>query len=149
MLFFSGGSSGIGGDGGGLRDNFIRTAHAIDRGVHYRIIKEPMALLEVEMAAGESITAESGAMVYIKGDVEIKTKTREGGLLAKLKVTALGGESFFVNEFVAKGDYCTVGLTGPPIGDIIRIDVSRGSGYIVQAGSYIASSPGVLLDTQW
>lgn len=117
--------------------------------MNYRIIKEPMDLLEVEMAAGESITAESGAMVYIKGDVEIKTRTREGGLLAKLKVTALGGESFFVNEFVAKGDYCTVGLTGPPIGDIVRIDISQGSGYIVQAGSYIASSPGVHLDTQW
>lgn len=129
------------------RDNFIHKNLPILH-VHYRIIKEPMALLEVDMAAGERITAESGAMVYIKGDVEIKTKTREGGLLAKLKVTALGGESFFVNEFVAKGD-CTIGLTGPPIGDIVRIDVSQGNGYIVQAGSYIASTQGVLIDTQW
>lgn len=116
--------------------------------MQYRITKEPMALLEVDMSAGEKITTESGAMVYMKGDVELKTRTREGGFLKKLKVTALGGESFFVNDFIAKGN-CTVGLTGPPIGDIIRLDVKPDAGFIVQSGSYVASSPGVTLDTQW
>jgi uncharacterized protein (TIGR00266 family) len=116
--------------------------------MHYKIIKEPMALLEVQMSAGERITAESGAMVYTMGDVEIKTKMREGGLFAKLKVTALGGESFFVNEFIAKGD-CSLGLTGPPIGDIVRLDIMQGNGFIVQAGAYVASTPGVAIDTQW
>lgn len=62
--------------------------------MHYSIIKEPMALLEVQMSAGEKITAESGAMVYMRGEIEIKTRTREGGLFKKLKVTALGGVSF-------------------------------------------------------
>lgn len=116
--------------------------------MQYQILKEPMAILEVQLNSGEKITAESGAMVYIKGDVEIKTRTREGGLLKKLKVTALGGESFFVNDFIAKTD-ATIGLTGPPLGDIIRIKVMQGSGYIVQSGSYVASTPGVVLDTQW
>lgn len=116
--------------------------------MHYKIIKEPMALLEVQMSAGERIIAESGAMVYAMGDVEIKTKMREGGLFAKLKVTALGGESFFVNEFIAKGD-CSLGLTGPPIGDIVRLDILQGNGFIVQAGAYVASTPGVAIDTQW
>ena len=100
------------------------------------------------MSAGEKITAESGAMVYMRGEVEIKTRTREGGLFKKLKVTALGGESFFVNDFFAKTD-CSIGLTGPPLGDIVRLDVKQNEGFIVQAGSYVASTPGVLLDTQW
>jgi uncharacterized protein (TIGR00266 family) len=116
--------------------------------MHYKIIKEPMALLEVQMSAGEKITAESGAMVYAMGDVEIKTKMREGGFFTKLKVTALGGESFFVNDFIAKGD-CSLGLTGPPIGDIVRLDIRQGNGFIVQAGSYVASTQGVAIDTQW
>src|SRR5688572_12829462 len=116
--------------------------------MQYQILKEPMAVLEVQMNAGEKITAESGAMVYIKGDIEIKTRTREGGLLKKLKVTALGGESFFVNDYIAK-DNASIGLTGPPLGDIIRIEVTAASGYVVQSGSYVASTPGVLLDTQW
>ena len=116
--------------------------------MQYQILKEPMALLDVHLGAGEKITAESGAMVYIIGDVEIKTRTREGGLLKKLKVTALGGESFFVNDYIAHGD-ASIGLTGPPLGDIIRIEIKPGSGFIVQSGSYVASTSGVLLDTQW
>jgi uncharacterized protein (TIGR00266 family) len=116
--------------------------------MQYQIVKEPMALLGIQLNAGETITAESGAMVYIKGDVEVKTRTREGGLFKKLKVSALGGESFFVNDFVARGN-ASIGLTGPPLGDIIKIEVKPDSGYIVQSGSYVASVPGVSLDTQW
>jgi uncharacterized protein (TIGR00266 family) len=116
--------------------------------MQYQILKEPMALLDVQLSPGEKITAESGAMVYMKGDIEIKTRTREGGLLKKLKVTALGGESFFVNDYMARGD-SAIGLTGPPLGDIIHLDVLPESGYIVQSGSYVASTTGVVLDTQW
>jgi uncharacterized protein (TIGR00266 family) len=116
--------------------------------MQYQILKEPMAILDIQMSSGEKITAESGAMVYMKGDIEIKTRTREGGFFKKVKVTALGGESFFVNDYVARGD-CSIGLTGPPLGDIVRLDVKPGNGFIVQSGSYVASTPGVLLDTQW
>lgn len=116
--------------------------------MQYQILKAPMAILDVQMISGEKITAESGAMVYMKGDLEIKTRTREGGFFKKIKVTALGGESFFVNDYIAHGD-CSIGLTGPPLGDIIHIEVKPGSGFIVQSGSYVASSPDVLLDTQW
>jgi uncharacterized protein (TIGR00266 family) len=116
--------------------------------MQYQILKEPMAILDIQMSSGEKITAESGAMVYMKGDIEIKTRTREGGFFKKVKVTALGGESFFVNDYVARGD-CSIGLTGPPLGDIVRLDVKPGGGFIVQSGSYVASTQGVLLDTQW
>jgi uncharacterized protein (TIGR00266 family) len=116
--------------------------------MQYQILKEPMAILEIQMSSGEKVTAESGAMVYTKGDIEIKTRTREGGFFKKIRVTALGGESFFVNDYVAHGE-CSIGLTGPPIGDIVRVEVRQGSGFIVQSGSYVASTPGVLLDTQW
>jgi uncharacterized protein (TIGR00266 family) len=116
--------------------------------MQYQILKEPMAILEVQMGGGEKITAESGAMVYMKGEMEIKTRTREGGFLKKIKITALCGESFFVNDYVAHGD-CSIGLTVPPLGDIVHIDVKPGSGFIVQSGSYAASTQGVLLDTQW
>jgi uncharacterized protein (TIGR00266 family) len=116
--------------------------------MQYQILKEPMAILDIQMSSGEKITAESGAMVYMKGDIEIKTRTREGGFFKKIKVTALGGESFFVNDYVAHGD-CSIGLTGPPLGDIVRLEVKPGSGFIVQSGSYVASTQGVLLDTQW
>ncbi len=98
-----------------------------------------MAILDVQMISGEKITAESGAMVYMKVDMEIKTRTREGGSLKKIKVTALSGVSFFVNDYVAHGD-CSIGLTGPPLGNIVRLDVKPGSGFIMQSGSCVAST---------
>ena len=116
--------------------------------MQYQILKEPMAILDIQMRSSEKITAESGAMVYMKGDIEIQTRTREGGFLKKIKVTALGGESFFVNDYIAHGD-CSIGLTGPPLGDIVRLDIDSGSGFIVQSGSYVASTQGVTLDIQW
>ena len=116
--------------------------------LQYSILKEPMAMLEIDMSDGDQITAEAGAMVYMRGDFDVKTRTRQGGVFKKIKVAALGGEWFFVNDFIANGD-CTLGLTGPPIGDIAYLEVEPSHGYIVQTGSYIASSDEVDLDTKW
>ena len=44
--------------------------------MHYQILKEPMAMLEVQLNKEEQLTAEAGAMVYIKGNIEVKTTTR-------------------------------------------------------------------------
>lgn len=109
-----------------------------------------MAILDIQLDKGESITAEAGAMIYMKWDIEVKTKTREGGgFFGKLKVSMLGGESFFVNNYIAKGGGCSTGLTGAPIGDIIKVEIGPENGLIVQSGSYVASSSDILLDTQW
>jgi uncharacterized protein (AIM24 family) len=85
--------------------------------MHYQILKEPMAMLEIQLNKEEQLTAEAGAMVYIKGNIEVKTTTRSGGgFFKKFKVAALGRQSFFVNNYVAHEDNCFIGLTGPPIG---------------------------------
>ena len=73
--------------------------------MQYQILKEPMAILDIHLDNGETITPEAGAMVYMQGDIEVKTETREGGgFLRKLKVSVLGGQSFFVNNYVASMD---------------------------------------------
>jgi uncharacterized protein (TIGR00266 family) len=120
--------------------------------MQYKILKEPMAMLEIQLNNQEQLTAEAGAMVYIKGNIEVKTTTRSGGgFFKKFKVAALGRQSFFVNNYVAHEDNCFIGLTGPAIGDVVRmsINASNGGGLIVQSGAYIASSTGVMLDTEW
>lgn len=118
--------------------------------MHYEILKEPMSMLEIQLNNEEEITAEAGAMVYIKGNIEVKTAMRSGGgFFKKFKVTALGGQSFFVNNYVAHEDNCFIGLTGPPIGDIVRMSINADNGLIVHSGAYIASSTGVILDTEW
>jgi uncharacterized protein (TIGR00266 family) len=116
--------------------------------VEFQIIKNPMSILEVHLKKGETVTAEAGAMVFMKGDIEINTKLR-GGILKTFKVSLLGNESFFVNNYTAKEEGCILGLTGPPVGDIIEIPITNDEDFIVQSGAYIASTPGVDIDTKW
>ena len=113
----------------------------------YEIVKNPVGMIDFTLDWGEKVTAESGAMVYMRGDIETDTKTRKGGLFKSLKSTILAGESFFVNEFTANTGGCRLGLTGNMLGDIEVIP--DGGDYIVQSGSYVASTGDITLDTEW
>ncbi len=113
----------------------------------YEIMKNPMGLIEFTLSQGEKITAEAAAMVFMKGDILTETKIRKGGFLKSLKAAAFGGESFFVNEFVAQEDGCVLGLTGNMLGDIEVIAVEEE--FIVQSGAFVGSSGNLTLDTKW
>jgi uncharacterized protein (TIGR00266 family) len=99
------------------------------------------------MNKGEKITAEAAAMVFMRGNIQTETKMRKGGFLKSLKAATLGGESFFVNEFIANEDNCTLGLTGNTLGDIEVIHINEE--FIVQSGAYVGSTNGLTLDTKW
>lgn len=113
----------------------------------YSLLYRPVySLLQVEMQQGESICAESGAMVTMTSNIEIQTSAR-GGLMSSLKRSFLGGESFFQNTFT-----CTQGngviTFGPSyMGDIEQIPIT-GEWY-VQSGSYLASTPELGVDTKF
>ncbi|MEM2071096.1 MAG: TIGR00266 family protein [Archaeoglobaceae archaeon] len=111
----------------------------------YRILAKPSySLLELELEGGEEVIAESGAMVYMR-NVELATEVK-GGILSGLKRAMLGGESFFINRYVAKGK-ALLGLAPPYNGDITHINLS-GRIY-AQSGSFLASSPSINIDTKW
>ena len=106
-----------------------------------------MGLIEFILNRGEKVTAEAASMVFMRGDIITETRMRKGGFLKSLKAAALGGESFFVNEFIAQEDGCTLGLTGNMLGDIEVIPVT--DEFIVQSGSFVGSSGDLTLDTKW
>ena len=113
----------------------------------YKIVKNPMGLIEFTMNKGETVTAEAAAMVFIRGNVSTETRMRKGGFLKSLKAAAFGGESFFVNEFIAQEDNCKLGLTGNMLGDIEVINVDEE--FIIQSGAFVGSTTGLTLDTKW
>ncbi len=115
--------------------------------LEYEIVKNPVGLVEFALNRGDAITAEAGAMAFIQGQVRTETRMRKGGLFKSLKAAAFGGESFFVNEFVAEEDGCRLGLTGNMLGDITVIDVNQE--FIVQSGSFVCSTTDLTLDTKW
>ena len=106
-----------------------------------------MGLIEFALNKGEKVTAEAAAMVYIRGNIVTETKMRKGGFFKSLKAAALGGESFFVNEFIAQEDSCTLGLTGNMLGDIEVINVNEE--FIIQSGAFVGSTGELTLDTKW
>jgi uncharacterized protein (TIGR00266 family) len=115
--------------------------------MEHEIVKNPMGLIQFTMKKGETVTAEAAAMVFIKGNIETNTRMRKSGFLKSLKAAAFGGESFFVNEFIAHEDGCKLGLTGNMLGDIEVIHVDQE--YIVQSGAFVGSTGNLTLDTKW
>lgn len=101
----------------------------------------------VMLGAGESMTAESGAMISMSSGIEIETSTR-GGLLKSLARSALGGESFFVNTFTAGADGGEVMLAPALPGDVQNVELGPRP-LVVQSGSFLASSSAVQVDTKW
>nr|AFK25032.1 hypothetical protein Josef01_22i07_47 [uncultured archaeon] len=116
--------------------------------MEFQILKNPMSMLEVHLGKGETITAEAGALVFMKEDIEVNTNMRSG-FFKSVKVSLLGSESFLANNYTATENGCVLGLTGPHVGDIVEIAIGSDGGYIVQSGSYIASTPQVDIDTKW
>jgi len=115
--------------------------------MEYEIVKNPMGLIQFSMNKGDKVTAEAAAMVFMRGNIETVTRMRKGGFLKSLKAAALGGESFFVNDFIANSDNCKLGLTGNTLGDIEVIHVTEE--FIVQSGAFVGSTGGLTLDTKW
>ncbi len=102
------------------------------------------ALLEVSLGYGESVKVEPGAMVYMKGPIEVQTST--GGIWKALKRTFLGGENFFMNTYSSKGD-SKLGIASQLPGDI---DVIPNNGTLfVQSTSFLACDPNVDMDVSF
>lgn len=116
--------------------------------MHVDIQYQPSySLALVTLDAGESIQAESGAMVGMSAGLELKTEA-SGGFFKSLGRSLFGGESFFMNTFTATEQGQTIALAPPLPGDIAVIEM-QGEPLLVQSGSYLASSEGVTIDTKW
>jgi len=106
-------------------------------------------MLVVKLKPGESITAEAGAMTYMTPNIEVNTRKRERGIIDSLGLAILGGQSFFVNDYVARNSPGEAGFVSAAIGDVDVLKVSPSKGYIIQKSAYIASTQEVDLDVQW
>lgn len=105
------------------------------------------AMAKLRLGPNETLQAERGAMVAMSDEIEIKTESK-GGMLAGLKRSVLGGESFFLNTYSAAGGGEMMVAPALP-GDLVHHTLDGGSALMVQSGSYVASSAGIEVDTKW
>ena len=105
------------------------------------------SLLTVELDPGESIKAETGAMVAQAG-VDMKTGMGGGGLFGGIR-RMIGGESFFLNTFTGERSGGWVSLAPPSPGDIGWFDLDPGTNLFIQSSSFLACTENVETDTQF
>lgn len=95
----------------------------------------------------EEIRVEAGSMVAMSEGITLETKAA-GGLLASLKRSILGGESFFMNTYRAPNSGGEIMLAPPLPGDLTVLEL-QGESLLVQSGAYVASSQGISVDTKF
>ena len=105
------------------------------------------SLAVVKLDPRETIRVEAGAMVGMSPGITLETKAA-GGLLASLKRSMLGGESFFKNVYRAPAQGGEITLAPVLPGDMVVREL-KGETLLVQSGSYVASSEGIEIDTKW
>lgn len=124
--------------------------------MRYEIAYQPSySLAIINLEPGEEIRCESGAMVSMTADLILEAKmnagnNQKGGFLGAalgaVKRSVLGGESFFITSIRATNAPGEATLAPAVPGDIAAMDVT-GRALLVQGGSYLASGPGVDVDT--
>ena len=75
----------------------------------------------ISLAPGETLKSESGAMMFVSGDVTMDVEM-PGGLTGGLKRKLLAGESLFLTTYTARGAGA-VGITGPFPGSIRQVEL--------------------------
>lgn len=116
---------------------------------HSILFDPSFSMLEIELAPGEVLQAEAGAMVSRSSNVEMDTKMNAGqsvGFMQKLKSIfvavikkLLGGESFFINEFRSTGNQgATVTLAPVMCGAVVHRNLQNET-ITLQGGAYLAS----------
>jgi uncharacterized protein (TIGR00266 family) len=116
--------------------------------VQHRILYRPsFALAHVELAAGESIRTESGAMVGMSAHLQLESKM-QGGLLASLGRAMLAGESLFQSTYTAQGAPGEILLAPSTPGDILGVELVNQT-FLIQAGSWLAGSTALTVETKF
>lgn len=108
------------------------------------LYRPAQALAQVWLQNGESVTAESGAMVGMSTNVQMQTQS--GGLLKGLK-RMFGGESFFRNTFTSYNGNGEVLFATPLCGDMAVLDVGHKQWH-VQNSAFVACHPSVDVKTR-
>lgn len=97
---------------------------------------------------GEQLTTEAGAMVAKDSNVDMQT-TLQGGVGGAIKRRLLGGVTLFQNTFTATAPGQTLYVAPPAEGSIETLALQPGMEIYLQSGAYLASTPGLALDTKW
>ena len=110
-------------------------------------------MMTANLAPGEQIKVEPGAMVAQSEGLEMKTGMGSGGgfggFMKSMMKSAFGGESFFVNTYTAGPSGGWISLAPSSPGDIETFDMEPGQSFYMQGGAFMASTINVDTSTKF
>src|SRR5690349_23899335 len=104
-------------------------------------------MVRVELAGGEAIKAESGAMVASSPTIDVESKM-EGGFLGALSRKLLSGEKFFFQTLRASRGPGEVLLAPTVPGEIVIMELDGLNEYMVQKDGFLAGAETVKIESQ-
>ncbi len=110
--------------------------------MNYEIKGTPLPVVEVKLAAGESIKCQGGAMSWMSPNMQMNT---QGGGIGKIFSKAITGEALFHNIYTAQGGEGVIAFAASLPGQIVAVPISAGNEIICQKSAFLASTPGVEL----
>ena len=110
-------------------------------------------MMTANLAPGEQIKVEPGAMVAQSEGLEMKTGMGSGGglggFMKSMMKSAFGGESFFVNTYTAGPSGGWISLAPSSPGDIEPFNLDPGQSFYMQGGAFMASTINVDTSTKF
>lgn len=115
--------------------------------MHYEILyPDAFPVVQCQLQQGESLKAESDAMVSMSATLDV-TGGMDGGLLSGIARRVLAGESFFFQKIVAARGPGTVLLGHAAPGGIVDVDLDGSYALRVQKNGFLAATDSIQVDT--
>lgn len=114
--------------------------------MQYEVKGAPFPVVVCNLAPGESVRCQKGAMCWMSPNMEMATTT---GGLGKMFGKALTGESLTENQYTAQGGPGMIAFGSGVPGNILAIDVTGGRTIVAQKRSFLASEMGVNVETHF
>src|SRR5437867_13090001 len=104
-------------------------------------------MVRLDLASGESIKAESGAMVAAAPNIDVESKM-EGGFLGALSRKLLTGEKFFFQTLRASRGPGEALLAPTVPGEIVILELNGVNEYMVQKDGFIVVGDASVIESK-
>src|SRR5690349_25006936 len=98
-----------------------------------KIVGTTMPVLELSMQPNDKVFAESGELAWMSMAIQMQTGTsvggQQGGFLGALG-RAMAGGTLFMTEYTAAGGPGLLSFAAKLPGQILRMDIAPGQGYM-------------------
>lgn len=111
--------------------------------MEYRVVGEPMPVVECTLQPGEAMKTERGSMAWMTPNMQMDTNA--GGSIGKAFGRMFSGESMFQNVYTAQGGVGMIAFASSFPGSIRAIPISPGQTIICQKTAFLAAEMGVEL----